>query len=389
VYAVRSENAYPWKLETNMLRRTFLASPAAAFGARPLRAVLIGHTGHGGFGHDWETAFSGIEGVEVAAVADPDPAGRMAASKKSGAARAYAEYSEMLRVEKPDLAGIFPRWLDRRLELFTAGAAAGAHMLLEKPFAATLEEADRMEAMAVRRGLRVQIGHTARPMPVTIRAREMLREGAIGDLIEIRARGKEDARAGGEDMVVLGSHVFDLMRFFAGNPRWVFAHATERGVDVTPGSGRKAGEPVGPVAGDNIAAIFLFEEGVHGYFGSRRTEDRSGARFGVTLYGSKGSIWIPLTAVPGEDPYLLLSRSWAGGEWRRIPAPGSPKTRADVNRALALDLIGAVRGEREPVCSASDGRWTVEMLTGVYQSHLARARVDFPLRDRRHPLSYG
>lgn len=304
-----------------MLRRTLLAAPAALAAAPVQRAVLIGHTGHGGFGHGWETAFTGIPGIEVAAVADPDPAGREAARRSSGAARSFADYREMLRSEKPAFVAICPRWLDQRVEMTGAATDAGAHMLVEKPLAATLEEADRIEANAARRGVRIQVGHTARPMPATIEARRLLREGAIGDLLEVRARGKEDARAGGEDMIVLGTHVFDLMRFFAGDPKWVFAHASERGREVEPSSARKAGEPVGLVAGDNIAAMFLFDGGVHGYFGSAHSEDRSGARFGLTLYGSKGSIWIPLTAVPGDDPFLLLSRSWAGGAWQRISRP--------------------------------------------------------------------
>ena len=46
----------------------------------------------------------------------------------------------------------------------------------------------------------------------------MLREGRLGQLLEIRARGKEDTRAGGEDLIVLGTHCFDLMRYFAGDP---------------------------------------------------------------------------------------------------------------------------------------------------------------------------
>lgn len=42
-----------------MHRRGFLALPlTAAFAARRYRAVIIGHTGHGNYGHSWETAFT-------------------------------------------------------------------------------------------------------------------------------------------------------------------------------------------------------------------------------------------------------------------------------------------------------------------------------------------
>jgi len=372
-------------------RRTCLQFALAAFApARKYRAAVIGHTGRGNFGHDWDTSWNGIPNVEVVAAADPDDAGRAKAVARSGAARGYADYREMLLREKPDLVAICPRWCDQRVPMFTAAAEAGCHILVEKPLAATLEEADRIVSLVRKHNVKVQVGHTARPMPEVALARRMVEAGEIGQVLELRSRGKEDARAGGEDMMVLGTHVFDLMRLFAGDPRWVFGHVTQGGREVDAGMARQPGEPVGPVAGDEIAAVFHFDRGMHGYFGSRANDVRNGPRFGVTLYGSKGLVYIPLTAVPGEPPYVLLSTAWvsdgAQGQWRRLRAPDGPKNRQEVNGLMARDLIAAVESGREPVCGAVDGRWTVEMLCGVYQSHLSGRRLAFPLKDRRHPL---
>ena len=124
------------------------------------------------------------------------------------------------------------------------------------------------------------------------------RDGAIGKLLEVRARGKEDKRAGGEDLMVLGTHCFDMMRFLIGDPEWVFAHVTDQGHEVGRGSGRRATEPVGTIAGDDISAMFAFAGGVSGYFGSKANDVTSGSRFGVTFYGSHGAIWMPLGNVP-------------------------------------------------------------------------------------------
>src|SRR4029077_19660287 len=103
----------------------------------------------------------------------------------------------------------------------------------------------------------------------------------LGTLMEMRARGKEDKRAGGEDLMVLGTHTFDLMRYFAGDPQWVFAHVTDRTREVTQEMGRDASEPVGKIAGDNIAAMFGFPAGVHGYFASGGSDVLAGRRLGV------------------------------------------------------------------------------------------------------------
>jgi hypothetical protein len=39
----------------------------------------------------------------------------------------------------------------------------------------------------------------------------MIEAGQLGDILELRGRGKEDARGGGQDLMVLGTHIMDLM----------------------------------------------------------------------------------------------------------------------------------------------------------------------------------
>ena len=53
---------------------------------------------------------------------------------------------------------------------------------------------------------------------------------------------------------------------------------------------------------------------------------------------------------------------------------------------MAADLLDAIEKNRDPICSARDGRWTIEMVTGIYQSSLKRMPVTFPLADRHSPL---
>ena len=376
-----------------MRRRIFLqaataGAPPMLMASRKYRVALIGATGRGNYGHDWDLTWNSFGNIEVVAVADPDEAGRGKAMARSRARSGYADYRKMLAVERPDIVTICPRWLDQREAMVTAAAEAGAHILMEKPFAPSLEEADRMVAVAERHRIKIQVGHTARPMPVTERVRTMLQEGRLGQLMEVRARGKEDRRAGGEDLMVLGTHTFDLLRYFAGDPQWVFAHVTEKGREVAPGMGREGTEPVGRIAGDAISAMFLFPAGVHGYFASQSNDVLDGQRFGVTLCGSKGVVFVPLTAVPGEPPYLLRRPNWAGGSWERIGDPSGAVLgrREQANEAMAADLLDAIERDREPICSARDGRWTIEMVTGIYASQARQGRLSFPLARRGSSL---
>jgi predicted dehydrogenase len=378
-----------------MNRRDFLGAGAlyamsARAQPRRYRAAVIGHTGHGNYGHGWDTAWNHFPSVEVVAVSDPDEAGRQDAQRRSGAKRAYSDYREMLRKEKPDLVAICPRWMDQRAEMVTVAAGVGAHILLEKPFAHSLKEADAMVAAAERNKVKIQVGHIARTAPIALRLRNMILSGEIGVLQEIRARGKEDHRAGGEDMMVLGTHTFDFMRMFAGDPKWVFAHVTHDGQEVDRTRVREPTEPIGPVAGNQVAAMFAFDNGVHGYFGSKASDVSSGARYSVTFYGSKGVIAFPMDSYPGGNPHILRSDSWLpdGNRWQKIELLAEERvdTREKANAVMVADLLAAIEQDREPACSARDGRWTIEMVLGAYQSQKTGATAHFPLKDRRHPL---
>ena len=357
------------------------------------RAAVIGHSGHGGYGHGLDTVWTVFDSVEIVAVADPDDAGRAEAQQRTGAKRAYRDYHEMLDREKPDYVSIGPRWLDQRVEMVTAVAEAGAHIYLEKPFARNLEEADRMIAAIEKNNVKVQTAHQMRMSPYAVRVKELLDAGEIGTIQEVRLRGKEDHRAGGEDLIVLGTHLFDLARMFLGDPHWVFAHVTHDGNDLTAADVREPTEPVGPVGGNQIAAMFAFDNGVHAYFGSKTSDRKGSSRWGTRIYGSRGIIDLPNQTYPNGRPQILRTHRWMPGEkrtWEWIE--GSPhadlpaEDRPLSNALMVYDLFEAVKQDRKPASSAHDARWALEMILGIYESQKSGSRVEFPLKQRTHPL---
>ena len=105
-----------------MKRRQFLTSTAAALagakltlaktmGNRRYRAAVIGHTGRGNYGHDWDIALNHFDFIDVLAVADPDDEGRTRALSRIGTGKGYRDYKEMLEKEQPQLVAITPRWV--------------------------------------------------------------------------------------------------------------------------------------------------------------------------------------------------------------------------------------------------------------------------------------
>ncbi len=248
-----------------------------------------------------------------------------------------------------------------------------------------------MVAACERSHVKLVIAHQMRLSPVVLDVRERLRRGEIGQFLEIRARGKEDARAGGEDLMVLGTHAFDLMRLFAGDPQWCFAHVTVSGRDMGPRDVREGAEGIGPLAGDGIMATYAFPNKVHGYFSSQLSDDKTGARWGLDLCGSQGIIQLRA----GMDPpvFILRANSWAPewgpkkARWEPLPAPQQKTTgQAAANARLVADLMEAIEQDRQPLSSGYDGRWSLEMILAVYHSQRSGTRVGLPLQDRRHPL---
>ncbi|MBM4437704.1 MAG: hypothetical protein FJ029_10830 [Actinobacteria bacterium] len=82
--------------------------------------------------------------------------------------------------------------------------------------------------------------------------------------------------------------------------------------------------------------------------------------------------------------------------WERIPVPDSgdglgakpavPEDRyLHANTRMLRDLLDAVETRRQPVCSAYDGRWTIEMVMGAHVAGMSHKREAFPLTMRDNP----
>lgn len=362
-----------------------------------LRAAAIGSTGRGNYGHGLDSVFVDLEGIDFVAIADDNPKGLQQTADNLKIAKRFADYRTMLAEVKPDLVSIGPRWTDQRVEMVEAAAAAGAHIYIEKPLAASLADADRMLGACEEAGIQMAVAHQMRGLPTIQKALSDLRAGKYGRLLRMRARGKEDSRGGGEDLLVLGTHLLDLMTLFAGQPLWVSAKVLVGDRPVTKADARAPSEPVGVVAGDNLTATFGFADGVLGFFESRKNVAQSGkSPFGMLLECKQATVAIRQGEVYVYPAPCLLpetSLEWEKvwiEDWHFYP-DHMPRPMADRflrgNKILVRDLVEAIQQGHKPLSSGADARWALEMIQGVYQSHLADKPVSFPLTPREHPLN--
>ena len=358
------------------------------------RIAVIGHTGRGNYGHDVDRVWLEIPDCEIVGVADPDENGRQQAAKRLKTDKVYSDYLKMLDETKPQIVSICPRWLDQHRDMVIAAAERGIHIFMEKPFCRSLAEADQMIAACEKRDVKLAISHQTRYSPKLQVVKSMIGDGMLGDILELRGRGKEDARGGGEDLWVLGSHVMNLIHYFGGEPQWCFAQVLQDGQPISKGNVKQGNEGIGPLAGDQVSAMYGLDDGATAYFGSKR--GTAGGRFGLQIYGCKGIVEILTGHLPAVN--FLPDPAWSPGRsgkaWIPVSSagPGKPETLKEGgllggNILACQDLLAAIENDRQPECSMYEGRTTIEMISGVFESQRVRGPVPLPLKNRDNPLA--
>jgi predicted dehydrogenase len=375
-----------------------LATHAAA-DERRLRVAVIGHTGRGNYGHDIDKVWLTLPEVELVAVADADAKGLAAAQKRLKLAQGFADYRAMLAAIKPDLVAIAPRFADEHRDMALAAIAAGARgIYCEKPFCRSPAEADEIVTDCEKHGVKFAVAHRNRYHPALAAADQLLKDGAIGRLLEMRGRGKEDARGGGLDLWVLGAHLMNLMHYFGGQPLACSATVLQDGRPVTRADLQDGAEGVGPLAGNTVHARYEMERGLPAFFDSVQNAGEKASGFGLQLVGTQGVIdmridtepfvqLLPGGALhPQREPRTWVPVSSAGAG---RPEPITDLAKQVSSHQLAVrDLLAAIRAHRAPLCDARAGRTTIEMICAVFESHrLGGQRVTFPLKTRENPLT--
>jgi predicted dehydrogenase len=359
------------------------------------RVAIIGSTGRGDYGHGIDVAWKEVTRAQIVAVADDDEKGRALAAERNGAKSAYADYREMIDKEHPEIVSICPRWIDRHHEMIMACVTRGIHVFIEKPFCRDLIEADQIVRTCEMTHAKLAIAHQTRWCPILGVVKQMIADGTLGTVLEMRARGKEDNRGGAEDLWVLGSHLMNLMQVFAGDPVSCYATVTSQSKPITKKDVVEGNEGLGPLAGDSVSAIYEFPAGIKGYFASRRAQEGKPSRFALQIFGSKGVVDYPMGYLPAvsflPDPSWCPGRS--GAKWQKITSAGIGKPEplqagTPAGNVVAIqDLIGAIEENREPLCGVYDARKVIEMILAVFESQRLGKAVAFPLENRRHPLA--
>ncbi len=186
--------------------------------------------GVGSMGKNHARVYSELPEAELVAVADENEANATSVGNTFGV-RGYTDYRALLEKEKPEAVSIaVPTALHETVAL--AALEAGAHILVEKPIAATLEEGQHIIEAARRYQRCLMVGHIVRFNPAIQLLKIKLQSGELGRIFQIfcRRAGPFPARIRDVGVVIdLAPHDVDIMRFLVEqDPDRVYAETARR-----------------------------------------------------------------------------------------------------------------------------------------------------------------
>ena len=321
------------------------------------------HPGKEGLPTSYSEAFWNRPEVTLVAAADRDQKRLKAFQERYDINSLYTDAVEMLRTEKLDLVAVATN-VKGRADLTCLAVENGAKgIVTAKPMAHTLEEADRMVKVCADAGVPLNCGAISTTHPSFAKAKELIANGAIGDILSIEA-----PRPGAQHQS--WSYFLDSL------PAWVI------GIGDTERRGTGTDEFRGPGGSDEFTGqgIAVTEDELAVYF-------RPGAPH-LRVTGSTGEIVIPSMATGFK---LWQDVETAAGVHRvETPWP-DPQFVGPYGSIYGLaDVIDCMEGRLdEPKNSGRRVAVAIEVEIALKQSSArGGARVDLPLADRSLGLNY-
>ncbi len=280
--------------------------------------------------------------------------------------RIWTDWRRMLRDADADAVAVcVPNHL--HAEVAMAALAARKHVLVEKPMALTLADADAMLAAARRYRRCLMVEQTQRFDPIHEVAYDTLRRGLLGRITQVRGRlghaGPEywsgrrrswlttPAHAGGGALMDLGAHLIDLLRWLTQKEvRRICCQAKtlEKRVAVE----------------DNASALLEFTDGTIGSFDVSWTT----RPYEVTtmLYGQRGTL---RTTVGATQPVSIQLANTAGDPNHRLGPVRHPRVPAASRHGGPYrHFIDCIRLGKRPLVSGTEGRATLAVILAAYAS---------------------
>ena len=266
-------------------------------------------------------------------------------------------------------------------------AAANKHVIIEKPLALTLEQADEMIDTCKKQGVLLMYAEQLCFTPKYERARTLVEHGAVGKVYMIKQSEKHSGphsawfykkeTAGGGVMMDMGCHALAWFRWMnKNNPvKSVYANMKTVMHDTD--------------CDDNTVAIIEFENGV------TAVAENSWARHGgmddrIEIYGDKGVIYADLFKGNSSLTYSIDGYDYASEKAGSTKGWTFTIFEEVYNQGYPHELkhfISCVREGKQPVVTGEDGRAVLEIIYAAYESARTGAKVNLPFKAKvKYPI---
>ena len=315
--------------------------------------------GVGSMGYNHLRVYSEMGDVEVVGASDLNRE-RLQLVEDRFSVNTYTSYEDLFEKEKPEAVSITVPTAEHE-KVATYALEKGAHVLVEKPIAATIEEGKRLIALANKLDRQLMVGHIIRFNPAMQSLKTRLENGDLGKIFQIfcRRAGPFPARIRDVGVVVdLAPHDVDIMRFLTGmNPMRVYAE-TEQQIhtdheDLLFGLLRFPDGITGALEINWLTPTKMRETLVLGEKGLFRVDDLMQDLYFYENTQAVGELWSPFRTIRGVSE----------GSMTRFPIKRQEPLKAEL-----LAFINAIREGHEMPITGQDGLEALRLSLALVES---------------------
>ncbi|WP_010272749.1 Gfo/Idh/MocA family protein [Paenibacillus senegalensis] len=300
--------------------------------------------------------------AEVTAISDVDPE-RLKQYGQQYKAKGYTQVDEMLREETLDAIIIAtPDFLHK--EPVLAAAAKGLHIMIEKPLATNVEEAEEMAEAVERAGTKCLIAFENRWNSPFVAAKEAIQRGELGSIVTMNARLN--------DTIYVPTKMLKWSK--GSTPGWfLFPHATDIGcwfkgskpVQVYAVGTKKKLVAMGIDTYDSIQAVVTFEDQTHATFTTSWILPESMPLiydFKYEIIGEDGALYLDLSD--------QMVRQAGGSQYKHVHTLGTPinGTLTSAPSYMLNAFIDNIRLGTEPDAGVRDGLMNTKLVHAIHRS---------------------
>lgn len=302
------------------------------------KQLRVGVIGVGAMGRNHARIYSELSDIELIGVADINQ--NLATSiAQSYECKTYADYNDLLSENLDAVSIAVPTTLHKKVAL--DAIKKRINILIEKPIADTVENADEIMEAAQQKGVKLMIGHVERFNPAIIKLKELIGKGLLGDIISISAKrvGPYNPRVRDVGIILdLGTHDIDIMSYLC----------SERIKEVYASAGSVVHSHE-----DHAIITLNFNNGSSGVIETNWLTPHKIRN--LTVIGSKGI---------AEVDYIQSSLRIFDKEWVR-------DAKIEKEEPLKLELlhfIACMQHDKEPLVSGEEGKHALEVALAAMES---------------------